>query len=536
MIFKNCIVIEYIRGDIMYKSRKYILQIIIIIVTAFLLFNIFFYISIRENNKQGFYEVGDNITMQTSNALKVWVDEQTRVVKMISKDQRIVDACRFPQNNEIVYKAQKYLQDLHSLYPYYENLPLSIKLDKKMTKTVNGKEVTINSGEFLIDTVGGKTVGKGGMGYSYIEEIFKGKDYFVSEIYPSILRDNPIFVISAPVIYDSKIIGVAIISPQIDYFTKTFVDSVKFKKTGYLFFVDARGLTIAHPNRKLILNSNQEAKNIGNLVVDRLLRGKNHFEANIYQAPKLYIGRAVNIESEHTPYRWYIVFTQTKNEIFKNSYKFLSIILFMILIITIIVVWALYLVSRINQRELYKDQLEKINVSLEKKVEERTKELRKLAMIDGLTNLFNHQTSYNKLEEEINNAKENDLPLVIIMADLDKFKNVNDTYGHQVGDEVLLTVSDIISDNLKQTHIAGRYGGEEFIIILPNTELDEAITIANRLRISVENQIFQYENLKVTISMGLCKWMGESTIELVGKSDQLLYKAKQNGRNRVEVG
>ena len=519
----------------MYKKKKYILQIIIIIITSFLVFNVFFFINIRESNKTNFYEVGNNITIETSNVLKSWVEDQIKVVKMIAMEQKIIDLCRFPENKEVVDKGQEFLCHIHKLYPYYENLPVSVKLNKAIKRNIDGSEVLINNGQFLVDTVGGKTVGKGGMNYSYIDEIFKGKEYFISEIYPSILRENPIFVISAPIKYKDEIIGVAIISPQIDYFTKTFVDKVKFKNTGYLFFIDDRGTTIAHPNRSFILSTSNKPKAIGQELLKRFSKGDYYFEANIYESTKYYIGNKVDLNGQNIKHHWYIIFTETKSEVLKNSNKFLLILLIMIIIATIIVAWAVYLVSKINQKELYESELKKINETLEGKVEERTRVLKKLAVTDGLTNLLNHQATYNRLVEEINKAKEKNGSLSIIMADLDHFKRVNDKYGHQVGDEVIANTSKAILSNIKTSDTAGRYGGEEFLIVLTNLNENEAVEVADKIKNDVANMEFLHRGLKVTISMGLCTWNGESSIELVNKADKLLYKAKQNGRNRVEA-
>ncbi|MCT4592984.1 MAG: sensor domain-containing diguanylate cyclase [Anaeromicrobium sp.] len=491
---------------------------------------------VKKSYENRFYEVGDKITSQTTNALTHWIDHQVRVVKMISKDKRVINACRFPENEGVINEAQEFLQEVHSLYPYYENLPISAKLDKSIIRSVNGKEVEINHGEFLVDTVGGKTVGKGGMKYSYVREIFKGKEYFISEIYPSILRGNPIFVISAPIIYDSEIIGVALISPKIEYFTKTFVDNVNFENTGYMFFVDDRGVAIAHPNREMILRNNHKFENIGEKILNTRSNKNNYFQADFMGQEKFYISTEVHIPSENIMNKWYIVFTQKKGEVLQHVKKYFNIIMALVIIATVVVVGAIYLVSSINQKELHKDQLEKMNRSLENKVEERTKELIKLAKTDGLTQLVNHQTAYEKLEEAIYNSREREVPLVLIMADLDRFKRVNDTYGHQVGDEVLKDAAFIISSNIGEEHTAGRYGGEEFIIILPNTDLDEGLRIGNSIKEHIASERFSIEGLRVTVSMGIRQWNGESSTDLVKYADKALYRAKENGRNRIEIG
>ncbi|WBW96515.1 sensor domain-containing diguanylate cyclase [Oceanirhabdus sp. W0125-5] len=467
--------------------------------------------------------------------LRSWVEDQIRVVKMISTEPKIINLCRFPENEEVVEEGHKFLLHIHDLYPYYENLPISVKLHKPIEKNVNGNEVTINSGEFLVDTVGGETIGKGGMGYSYVEEIFKGKDYFISEIYPSILRDNPIFVISAPIKYNDEIIGVAIISPQMDYFTKTFVDNVNFKQTGYQFFIDDRGAIISHPNRSFILDLNQKTKDIGKGLLKRFSKNEYFFEDNIYQNSKYYIGTKVNFDQNNIKHNWYIVFTQARKEVYNNSNRFLGILIAMIFIVTAVVVWAIYLVSKINQKEIYESKLKKLNEDLECKVEERTKVLKRLSVTDSLTNLFNHQTIYKKLDGELNRAKNDNFSVYIIMADIDHFKRVNDTYGHQIGDQVIVKTAKIILSNIKRTHIAGRYGGEEFLAILSDIEWKEAMEIAEKIKQDISSMEFIHKELKVTISIGLCKWEGESYTDLVNKADRLLYKAKELGRNRIEV-
>ena len=131
------------------------------------------------------------------------------------------------------------------------------------------------------------------------------------------------------------------------------------------------------------------------------------------------------------------------------------------------------------------------------------------------------------------------------MTDIDFFKSVNDTYGHAAGDLVLKTVSRIIKLQLRDYDIAGRYGGEEFAILLPFTKLEEAKMVAERLRKAVENKKIDIskintesseKNISVTISLGVAEYSKEDSEEtLLQNADKALYKAKENGRNRVEI-
>lgn len=166
-------------------------------------------------------------------------------------------------------------------------------------------------------------------------------------------------------------------------------------------------------------------------------------------------------------------------------------------------------------------------------LKQKNLELERIVNIDVLTNIYNRRYIYNKLEELVKISRESNEKVSIIMFDVDKFKNINDTYGHQFGDEVLRKVSDNLKQELRKTDIIGRYGGEEFIVILPNTDLEYAFRLADKARLSISNISFEY-GAKITISGGVAELKKENIQELIEKADTLLYKAKQNGRNRVE--
>ena len=119
------------------------------------------------------------------------------------------------------------------------------------------------------------------------------------------------------------------------------------------------------------------------------------------------------------------------------------------------------------------------------------------------------------------------------MVDIDFFKTVNDTYGHHMGDIVLEKLSEIIKATIRDADIAGRYGGEEFLIIFPEISEDEAFRAGERLRKNIE--AVEFENrIKITISGGVAEYIEETALELIEKADRNLYRAKENGRNRIE--
>jgi len=158
------------------------------------------------------------------------------------------------------------------------------------------------------------------------------------------------------------------------------------------------------------------------------------------------------------------------------------------------------------------------------------------AQMDPLTGINNRAALDNILNREVDLANRNNTLLSMIVADIDHFKNVNDQYGHSVGDSVLKEFSKIIADNLRGSDVLFRYGGEEFVIILTGTSSEDAVLVANRIRQAIENNLFSVNNLQlpVTASFGTATLTeGESADIFFQKADTALYKAKESGRNQV---
>ena len=195
--------------------------------------------------------------------------------------------------------------------------------------------------------------------------------------------------------------------------------------------------------------------------------------------------------------------------------------------------------------------LEDINRQLEKRVEERTQalneanaELREanqvleqLASSDGLTELANRRRFFDLARAEIQRAQRYKHSLSLQMLDIDHFKAINDRFGHLAGDHVLRGVANILRANLRHNDVAARIGGEEFAILLPETEIGDAVHHAERLRRIIESSVFPFgaENLEISVSIGVSGLSeGEWTLEpvLMG-ADNSLYQAKQDGRNLV---
>ena len=182
---------------------------------------------------------------------------------------------------------------------------------------------------------------------------------------------------------------------------------------------------------------------------------------------------------------------------------------------------------------------------LQEEIEERERELmeanqrlRHMSQTDALTGLDNRRHIETRIEEMFEHAKRLGEPFSCVMVDLDKFKSVNDEYGHQAGDAVLRQLAKILKHEVREIDHAGRYGGEEFILLLTGTVLDAAVTFAERVRKAIESHTFTFDNgaIQRTASFGVAAWPHPKITScdgLVRAADDALYVAKETGRNRV---
>ena len=165
--------------------------------------------------------------------------------------------------------------------------------------------------------------------------------------------------------------------------------------------------------------------------------------------------------------------------------------------------------------------------------------LNQSATRDGLTGLLNHKTFLERFEKEINRSDRFDHEMGLIFFDIDKFKSVNDTYGHLYGDYVLEEVSRIISKNVRSIDIVGRYGGEEFSVILVNTNIKDCIPLAEKIVKKIAKKTYLKDGVAVnlTISAGMSGYPAhsDSVKDLIAKADKAMYQTKLKGGNGVSI-
>ncbi len=170
-------------------------------------------------------------------------------------------------------------------------------------------------------------------------------------------------------------------------------------------------------------------------------------------------------------------------------------------------------------------------------ISDKNKTLEQISIHDGLTALYNRAYVENQISLEFNKARRYGNVFSLIFFDIDKFKRVNDTYGHLAGDQVLKNVSDVISDQLRDSDVLGRYGGEEFLILASETDGNGAIILAERLREAIEETYARFEEKEicVTISLGVVAYKNgmKNHLQMIHEADIALYHSKTHGRNAV---
>ncbi len=333
-----------------YHSYKISTQYLLLLIPAISLLFITFAIAVYHLGKpeamKTNLEISEIIAKKTNQALIRWLEEQIRTAQTIARDPRIVDVCATPADTQKRSAAQKFLSEMHARYPYYENIPLAIKLAEGQTILIEAgnEKKLIGNGNFFIDTVDGKTIGKCGPDFSYIKAVFSGKPYYISEVYPSLLRGNPIFVVAVPIVQNGAIIGATIVAPRMDYFTEFFVEKSVIGVTGYLSMIDHDGMIISHPQKKLILNS--KGQDLIKPVMERIGGGESYFVSSFEGTKKVYYVEKLTTTQFHMEDSWYIIFSRGYDEVLEGIYAFLKKTFISMLLIAILVTLLVYLLTR----------------------------------------------------------------------------------------------------------------------------------------------------------------------------------------------
>jgi len=303
------------------------------------------------------------------------------------------------------------------------------------------------------------------------------------------------------------------------------LENIRVRGKGFAAVLDNRGVALVHPNRSLLGKNLTEDPEIGDAMKQILILKQGRIEYGVSEE-KYVVFTTIPTSG------WYMGIVLKREEMLSSlkqlSYRFNQI--FAVSLVLVIAA-SIYFAKRLTLfTELLENEVEVRTAELKEKIAE----VEYLSLTDPLTGIANRRKIQAVLDEEIIRSDRTAQPLSVISMDLDHFKKINDTYGHETGDIVLKMVADAVSAGIRGVDHAGRMGGEEFIIVCPDTPECGAVNLAEKLRVLVENLEIPGAG-KITASFGCAlRLLDESIDRLLSRADSALYRAKDLGRNRVE--
>lgn len=271
-------------------------------------------------------------------------------------------------------------------------------------------------------------------------------------------------------------------------------------------------------------------RDVAVILMDVKMPGMNGFEAaEIIRS---------NMRTKYTPILFLTAFDERDEEV-KKGYELGAVdYLFKPIDPVILCAKVNVMVDLYRQREAIRLQTMEVYKLRQQMAQKHLEQVEVLAAHDGLTGLYNHRIFYKLLEEELNRVDRHERPLSLLLIDIDHFKLVNDTHGHLTGDAVLIELSRMLKDMIRDIDLIFRYGGEEIAVLLPETDLEKAFQIAERIRNVIASHAFDSRNVEglvISVSIGISSFSEQHNNAeiLVDAADKAMYRAKANGRNRV---
>nr|WP_275984002.1 diguanylate cyclase [Paenibacillus hamazuiensis] len=395
----------------------------------------------------------------------------------------------------------------------------------------------------------------------YFKASINRQDY-MSDVLIAKTTPYPMIIFSSPVLSNqNEAIGVVFGAIRLDTIRKT-IEAVSFAGSEKTYLADRNGTLIIKPAD---LHKGQIAAKLDTPIFQRALEQSG--ERSAYQD---YRGVSViGVYKWTHDMRWCVIREVDQSEVYDWVYRIMSVITAITAIILAISYGAVVLLAgRVDRpiafilqgtkiiRDGYYDYridpsvFRRAPIELQQlcdtfnvmsgKLKDTFELLERYAMIDPLTGLYNRRYLANEGGKLTEGCLKADQPVSVLAVDIDRFKSVNDTYGHPLGDRVLRHVAELIQSLASTEDIAARYGGEEFIVLCLRTGLDDAMVLAERLRAKMDTTPFAEEGLKLnlTVSIGVSSGVmlpeaGDALEELIASADKALYQAKQTGRNKV---
>jgi diguanylate cyclase (GGDEF)-like protein len=501
-----------------------------------------------------------------AHSLTQWISEQKSLALALAADEDIRQLLEQPGDMPLYDRVHQRLQAFYDKTGHFENIALIIRRPESQQLQLdrNGRQIAIGNGTIYMDTVKGRTLGKASIKRDFVyHSMILGKTY-ISVPYPSILRGNPIFVISTPVYTEHKSIsGIVATAPVLERFSKKFTEGTRLGQRGYILMCDQNGNIISHPDQARLLK-----ENLFDTLGERLQASEGTVERSE--------------DGEHIWYTyirdpetgWYVVGKIYGSDIYATFEHEI-----MLLVIGLMIVGALLSAGGwwLIRKEVIQP-LERIRLALRRfsptipitgeDLEPRTTtvefrqindsivsmsamfhnylsvqrkmeaEIRHHAMYDQLTELPNRRYLYTHIADELTRAARENGRFALFFLDLDHFKLINDSLGHDVGDQLLQETAKRLGSLLSPEDLLARLGGDEFIIVvsgLGGSRNFEALA-AKIVRVMHDKLVItntQTHEFIISTSVGISIYPdhGTDVKTLMKHADIALYEAKEEGRN-----
>jgi len=486
------------------RLRNQMMLLISITCVLFILFGVVVHGIVTELQMYHFEEVGRNYIEFVDRTLSELIRTDVEYGIAMSRNESIIEFCEEPESLVTEYKADKYLDDTIFRVEDLENLAI----------------VPFSNVEYAIVN---NMIDHGPEDYQVDSRFFDTHSYYSGRIHRN-NRGLLSYNLSLPVYKESIVIGSVNLTFSLDGFESDFIIANSYQETGSFVIANSESeILIQSDISRLSYEELEEvlSKDDGNLIVNN--------DKRFFYIKKVAFEN--NDEEDHL----YFIFVQDEKELFSERDALAAYAIFMILIFIMIYVVIHLVSSRYYNRIITNDTRIVLEETVDYEVNKQTEELRKIASRDSLTKLYNHAVMIEKLEESIESIKVTDDKVCVLMIDIDYFKLINDNYGHPIGDEVLVEISGLLLKNIRYHDAVGRYGGEEFIVILNETGGNVGLIIAERIRSEIMKNKFTESNLEITVSIGMSEYNGEDALSLIKIADKKLYEAKRDGRNLVKL-
>lgn len=510
-------------------NRRFNLLVYALLIT--LLINVLFYSLLRENANDEFRQVGNALTKEVSQSLKMWVSEQRKMAGIVSLSAPVTEWAVAPTDDVRKTQITRYLRMLIGRYNQFENISIS------RFKNPSQPWMTPDNGVYALDCYEVGTDPESIVPFEdtgTVEPILDGKSYYISSIVKSSVSGKPIFYFSIPLTRNNEILGLITFSVKMSYFTESIIEPVKYKNTGYLFFIDDRGETIAHANASYVLSNEAYLTDIVNQLLSPLKLGENYFRGKFQGAWKHYYGRTFGLDSEFVRNQWYIVFTQNEYELYEQTNRYLLVLGFTSLVLILILAMSFHRIDTKRSRFFMESHERLEKELLEEKLKQKNTEIVRQINLDQLTGISHFQSIQRYLEQQIELAKVSEGVFTLALFHVDQLGLFNEKEGYALGDVVLNLIGKLLKESFNYPNVTGRLYGDVFAIVFNDKTLIESIVSVEQFRTVYESQMLSLIPRKPSLSFGLVQWQGESACDMILKAEVLLKQCKTEGARQIK--